>query len=68
MGGVVLFSSCLVMFVNISGHAGICCGKDSPENKASALAVPELDEEIKAEVNKDETDGTEGDDHSEHEA
>jgi NNP family nitrate/nitrite transporter-like MFS transporter len=65
MGGVILLSAFLGMFIFIKGHAGLFWGQDSPENKASTLAIPEPDEEVKASINKDvevEKEKTEGDD------
>jgi NNP family nitrate/nitrite transporter-like MFS transporter len=53
MGGVILLSALLSVFVSIKGHAGLVCGEDSPANKASTLAVPEPDEEVKASINKE---------------
>ena len=53
MGTVILISAFLSAGIFINGYASLLCGQDNPEIKAFALTVPEFDEEVKAEVNKE---------------
>jgi NNP family nitrate/nitrite transporter-like MFS transporter len=51
MGFTILGSSVLGILINIKGHASLLWGSDDVSPKDQALAVPEPDEDAKAEVN-----------------